>query len=41
MSTEDPKQTRQVSNGSLSSVLSEMEKIITEFKDGVRPPDVP
>ena len=35
MSTDDPEQTKQISSGTLSSVLSEMRKIITEFKDGM------
>ena len=35
MSAEDQEQTKQVSSGSLSSVLLEMQKIITEFKNGI------
>ena len=35
VSAEDQEQTKQISSGSLSSVLSEMQKIITEFKDGM------
>ena len=35
MSTKDQEQTKQISSGTLSSVLSEMQKIITEFKDGM------
>ena len=34
MSAEDQEQTKQTSSGSLSSVLSQMQKIIAEFKDG-------
>ena len=33
MPTEDQKQTKQISSGYLSSVLLEIQKIITEFKD--------
>ena len=35
MWTEDPEQTKQISSGTLSSVLWEMQKNITEFKDGM------
>ena len=35
MSAEDQEQTKQVSSGSLFSVLLEMQKIITEFKNGI------
>ena len=35
MSTEHQKQTKQISSGTLSPVLSEMQKVITEFKDGM------
>ena len=35
MLTKDQEQTKQISSGTLSSVLSEMQKIITEFKDGM------
>ena len=35
MSAEDQEQTKQTSSGSLSSVLSQMQKIIAEFKDGM------
>ena len=35
MSAEDQEQTKQTSSDSLSSVLSQMQKIIAEFKDGM------
>ena len=35
MSAENQKQLKQISSGSLSSVLSEMQKIITEFEDEI------
>ena len=35
MSAEDQEQTKQITNDSLSLVVSEMQKIITEFKDGM------
>ena len=35
MSTEYQEQTKQISSGTLSLVLSEMQKNITEFKDGM------
>ena len=36
MSTEDQEQTKQIINGTLPSVLSVMQKFITEFKNGMR-----
>ena len=35
MSAEDQEQTKQISSGTLFLVLSEMQKIITEFKDSM------